>query len=78
MTNDEAITLLLRHLDPKIQEAGLLWSQHLDWCIEKFKGLDTTLKNATEVMEQSLLDTKYLVFDLEATRRERDKLRKKQ
>jgi hypothetical protein len=78
MTNDEAINMLLKHPDPKIQEAGVLWTRHLGWCLAKFRGLDETLKNATEVLEQSLLDTKYLRFDLEATRRERDELRAKQ
>lgn len=72
MTNDEAINMLLTHPDPKIKHAGALWVRHLDWCIERFQGLDETLKNAAAAMEQSLLDTKYLVFDLEATRRERD------
>ncbi len=75
MTNDEALEMLLNHSDPKIQKAGELWSGHLDWCIEKFTGLHQSLQTTHECMVQINLDLKYLTFDLEATRRERDALK---
>jgi hypothetical protein len=75
MTNDEALEMLLNHPDPKMREAGKLWSEHLDRCIEKFTGLHQTLQNTNDTLVQLNLDLKYLVFDLEATRRERDALK---
>ncbi len=75
MTNDEALEMLLNHPDPKMQEAGKLWSEQLDWCIEQFTRLHQTLQTTNERMVQLNLDIKYMVFDLEATRRERDALK---
>ncbi len=75
MTNDEALEMLLNHPDPKMQEAGKLWSEQLDWCIEQFTRLHQTLQTTHECMVQINLDLKYLTFDLEATRRERDALK---
>ncbi len=75
MTNDEALEMLLNHPDPKMQEAGKLWSEQLDWCIEQFTHLHQTLQTTHEIIVQINLDIKYMIFDLEATRRERDALK---
>ena len=75
MTNDETLEMLLNHPDPKMREAGKLWSEQLDWCIDNFKSLCQNLQTMHESMVQLNLDLKYLVFDLEATRRERDALK---
>jgi len=75
MTSDEALEMLLNHPDPKINEAAKLWSEQIDWCIEQFTRLHQTLQTTHENMLQLDLDLKYLAFDLEATRRERDALR---
>jgi len=75
MTNDEALEMLLNHPDPKINEAAKLWLEHLDWCIKQFTCLHQNLQTTHELMLQHTLDLKYLAFDLEATRRERDALK---
>jgi hypothetical protein len=75
MTNDEALEMLLNHPDPKMQEAGKLWSEHLEWCVKHFICLHQTLQTICESMAQLNLDIKYMAFDLEATRRERDALK---
>ena len=75
MTNTEALEMLLNHPNPKMREAGKLWSEQLDWCIEHFTYLHKTLQTTNVTMVNLDLDLKYLVFDLEATRRERDELR---
>jgi len=75
MTNDEALEMLLNHPDPKINEAAKLWSEQIDWCIGQFTRLHQTLQTTHENMLQLNFDLKYLAFDLEATRRERDALK---
>lgn len=75
MITDEALEILRNHPDPKINEAAKLWSEQIDWCIKQFTRLHQTLQITHENMAQFNLDLKYLAFDLEATRRERDALK---
>jgi hypothetical protein len=75
MNTDEALEILQNHPDPKINEAAKLWSEQVDWCIGQFTRIQQTLQITHENMVQFNLDLKYLAFDLEATRRERDELR---
>lgn len=68
MNNEQAITVIREHPDPKVREAA-----------EVLNASNKRRKNTMNLVCESLgglrLDLKYLAFDLEATRRERDALR---
>lgn len=70
MKIDEAFKFLAEHSDPDVREAIRT--------VQKAKDRRTMLiELAQEVMGQLRLDIKYIMFDLEATRQERDELRRK-
>lgn len=68
MTRDQAIKLLLNHPDNEVRVAGAAIQVDHDRTTR-------TLETIKEVMTQLRLDVKYMQFDLDATRRERDELR---
>ena len=65
MTPTQALTLLKTHNDPNVRAAAVL----LDETGTRRKRILTLVQ---EALQQLRLDMKYLVFDLECTRRERD------
>jgi hypothetical protein len=69
-TETAALKLLADHTDPKVQEAGAILKAAN---IRRRKILNII----REAVGQLRLDMKYVVFDLEATRRERDELKGK-
>jgi hypothetical protein len=66
---NDALTLLLAHPDPTIRK-------HATTIKEATDRRNRILKLVQEALSQLRVDMKYLVFDLECTRRERDELRK--
>lgn len=68
MTPDTAIKTLTEHADPKVREAG----EFLKSSLERKQRIIALIQEASQ---QLRLDIKYLIFDLEATRRERDEAR---
>lgn len=65
MKADEALKFLDGHSDPKVREATRI--------VQEYKDRRTRIISLVqEALEQLRLDMKYLIFDLEATRRERD------
>jgi hypothetical protein len=71
----DALGILIQHEDPKVVEAV---SKVMVSVTKAFKDITTTMKISCTSMEDTNLILKYMAFDLEATRRERDKLRAKQ
>jgi hypothetical protein len=65
MNQAEAITYITRHPDIKVQEAAEVIN-------EAVKRRHRIINLVQEAIAQLRLDMKYLIFDLEATRRERD------
>lgn len=68
-TGDEAISFLLQHEDPEIRAAAVLIR-------EQSKRRKRILSMVQDALSDVRIDMKYLVFDLECTRRERDELLK--
>jgi len=68
MSNEHAMTLLHEHTDPKVREAA----QVLEIDNDRRKRILALIR---ESLAQLRLDLKYIAFDLEATRRERDALK---
>jgi hypothetical protein len=68
MNNEQAMTVIREHTDPKVREAAEVLNA-------SNKRRKNTLNLISEALGQLRLDLKYLAFDLEATRRERDELR---
>jgi hypothetical protein len=65
MKREDAIKLLDRHPDPQVQEASAVLTAYMD-------RRSRIINTVNEGLQQLRLDMKYLMFDLEATRRERD------
>lgn len=61
----EALSKLRQHSDPDVRAAAVIIE-------EQHKRRSKILNIVQEALSQLRLDMKYLVFDLEATRRERD------
>ena len=70
MTKEQAMTVLRNHTDADVLNAANV----LDRADENRKSVLTLVRSS---LGQVRLDMKYLMFDLEATRRERDELRGK-
>ena len=69
MKTDEALKFLAAHSELGVREATRI--------VQEARDRRTRIINIVqEAVQQLQLDVKYLVFDLEATRRERDELRK--
>lgn len=68
MNKDQAMEMLLRHSDPNVRFAAEVIR---DTDQERLRILNLV----KETLSQLRLDVSYLVFDLEATRRERDALK---
>jgi len=68
MNNDQAMAVIREHTDPVVREAAEVLNA-------SNKRRKITLDLIREALGQLRLDLKYLAFDLEATRRERDELR---
>ncbi len=68
MNNEQAMAVILEHTDPVVREAA-----------EVLKASNKRRKNMLNLIREALgelrFDLKYMAFDLEATRRERDALR---
>lgn len=79
----ELITHILSIVKLKPSEKEVIEMAWLRICADRLELQATNnrrtkiFKDVTEALTQIRLDTKYLVFDLEATRRERDSLRDK-
>jgi len=69
MTPDEALNKLLEHVDPQVRAAALLLKERHD-------RRTRIIQLVQEALAQLRLDFKYLCFDLECTRKERDELKK--
>ena len=67
-SQEQAIKFLTEHKDPAVQVAGKLINEAL----VRRKGL---LGLVQEALQQLRLDMKYIIFDLECTRKERDALK---
>lgn len=67
-TANEALALLLTSKDPETVRLAKVLSEH-------HKRRTRVIALVQEALSQLRLDMKYLVFDLEATRRERDALK---
>lgn len=65
MKREDAIKLLDRHPDPQVREATAALTAYMD---RRSRIIDVV----NEGIQQIRLDMKYIMFDLEATRRERD------
>jgi len=65
-----ALELLLKSSDPKVRESAEVIAAHWD-------RRTYVLSLVREALSQLRVDMKYLIFDLEATRRERDEARGK-
>jgi hypothetical protein len=70
MNTEQAINFLLTNKDPKVVEAATVLK-------EQSERRRRILVMVQEALEQIRLDMKYIAFDLECTRRERDELRGK-
>jgi hypothetical protein len=68
MNKDDAMAYLLKHSDPAIRYAANVIE-------ETDKARLQTLNLVKDALGQLRMDVSYLVFDLEATRRERDALK---
>ncbi len=68
MNNEQAKTIIREHTDPVVREAAEVLNN-------SDKRRLATLNLIREALSDLRLDLKYQVFDLEATRRERDALR---
>jgi len=68
MTKEQAMTVLRTHTDTEVRAAADV----LDKADSNRKAL---LKQIRAALGQLRLDLKYMAFDLEATRRERDELK---
>jgi hypothetical protein len=68
---NKALTQLLTHPDPEVRK-------HVTTIKETTDRRKRILELVQEALSQLRVDMKYLVFDLECTRRERDELRKGQ
>lgn len=68
---EAAIERLLAHPDPKVKQAAAIIN-------ETSKRRLRILALVKEHLSQLRVDMKYLIFDLEATRRERDALKRGQ
>jgi hypothetical protein len=68
MNNDQAMAVIREHTDPAVREAAEVLNANN-------KRRKIALNLIREALGQLRLDLKYLAFDLEATRRERDELR---
>jgi hypothetical protein len=70
MTRDNALTVLLNYDDPTVQAAAKVIQDD-----------NTRRKRILQLVQEALaklrLDVKYLAFDLQATRQERDALKAK-
>ena len=71
MDQHSALTKLLTHLDPDVRAAAVSIRDAHNRVKE---GIALARDNLTQLR----LDVKYLMFDLEATRQERDELRSKE
>lgn len=69
MSPDAALKILLEHTDTQVREAA----ETVKASIERKQRIIALIQ---EAVAQLRLDIKYLVFDLEATRRERDEAQK--
>ena len=70
MKRDDALNVLLNRDDPVVRAAAAV--------IQKEDALKKAILQLVQgALDQLRLDVKYLAFDLEATRRERDELRAK-
>jgi hypothetical protein len=65
MDNKQAMDILLKHKDPVVRAAAVLINT-------TGKRRKRILALVQEALQQLRVDMKYLVFDLECTRRERD------
>jgi hypothetical protein len=68
MNKDQAYDLLKSHKDPAVRTAATVLA-------ESDKRRKKVLTLVQEALTQLRVDMKYLVFDLECTRRERDEAR---
>jgi hypothetical protein len=68
MNNEQAMAAIREHTDPVVREAAEVLNANN-------KRRKIALNLIREALGQLRLDLKYLAFDLEATRRERDELR---
>lgn len=78
--HDQLVVAAALAKSPDLQQAQVAWKR----ICEKINGLEEQNKRRTNILRlvqealgQLRLDMKYLMFDLEATRRERDSLREK-
>ena len=62
---DEAVRFLATHDDPAVRQASRIIEQD-------YKRRKRILSLVTEAIQQLRVDFKYLMFDLECTKRERD------
>jgi len=68
MKQDNAMTVLLNYSDPTVQAAAkVIQASNASRKI--------ILERIRDALQQLRVDVKYMAFDLEATRRERDELR---
>lgn len=67
MNEKQAINILLSHEDPKVRVAATVLN-------ENSKRRKQITESVRDALSQIRLDMKYLVFDLQCTRRERDEL----
>ncbi len=68
MNNEQAMAVIHKHTDPVVREAAEVLN-------DSNKRRQNKLTLIREALGNLRLDLKYMVFDLEATRRERDTLR---
>jgi hypothetical protein len=68
MNNEQAMAVIHEHTDPVVREAA----EVLNASNKRRKNMLNLIR---EALGQLRLDLKYMAFDLEATRRERDVLR---
>jgi len=68
MRQEDALTVLLNYTDPTVQAAAnIIQASNASRKI--------ILERIRDALQQLRVDVKYLAFDVEATRRERDELR---
>jgi len=67
-TNNEAIARLLLHQDPEVKALAVVIK-------DNYERRQRILDIAQEALSQLRVDMKYLIFDLECTRQERDSAR---
>ena len=68
MNIEQALNTLLKHKDPEVRAAAAVVR-------EQYGRRSRILKLVKEALSQLRVDIKYLAFDLECTRRERDEAR---